>query len=190
MVENPTRPESINSNLDSLTSSQRALLAARQVDQLAPDAKQRQKAGVRAQNGSKGKAADLAAKPFEVSARMVELALAVERFGDQNLLKGVERGATSVRLAAEIATLQPQVLLLLQKLFALRFRAFGLDKDPDQSATDWLESMIEEASPSEDWLWEPDWNACPRCGGRRGAGCTLCFQMPTDPWLTPVKSKP
>src|SRR5205823_965372 len=142
----------------------------------------RQRAGGKVPEDAKDKSAAKAAKQFGVSPRSVELALVVERFGDQDLLKGVERGAISVRLAAEIAALQPQALLLLQKLLALRFRAFGLDKDPHQTAKDWLESMVEEASPSEDWLWEPDWNACPRCGGRRGAGCTLCFPMPTNPW--------
>ena len=173
-----------------LSTSQLAMAAARSVRQLSEDAEKRQKAGTRAQGDIKGKSSVLAAKRFGVSPRLVEMALEVVRFGDRDLLEGVERGAISVRLGAEIAKLQPRALLLLQKLLALRARAFDLDDDPDQWATDRLESLVEQASPSENWLREPDENTCPRCHGIPGSGCLHCFPVPTDPCRTPVKSSP
>jgi hypothetical protein len=161
-----------------LTKSQRALAAARQVLECAQDARKQRKAGIGALTVGKTKATESAAKEFAVSTRSVELALAVLRFGDPDLIRGVERGKISVRQAAGIASFQSQVCPSMLKLFALRARVFRLADDPNQWAKERLECLEATWRPQESD--EEDTGPCPRCHGEPGAGCLLCFQMPVN----------
>jgi hypothetical protein len=87
-----------------LTTSQRALTAARLARQLTPDAKKRQKAGTKAPEGAKGKSAAKAAIQFGVSTRLVELALRVLENGVRELVQSVEDGTITLSLAAKLAS--------------------------------------------------------------------------------------
>jgi hypothetical protein len=133
-------------NLSKLIESQRALLAARQREQLAKDAEQRKKASLRVRNGSKGKTAALVAKRFKVSTRLVEMAQMVLRYGDPAIVEWVEFGEITIYQADKIVSLQRQVpsaLRLIRDWLALRARAFDLDCDPDAL----LEELMAAARP-------------------------------------------
>src|SRR5262245_58923400 len=85
------------------------LCASRLVEPLAPDARQRQKAGRRALDGPKGKSAAIAGAQYGVSARAVEQARAVLARGDPDLVKAIEDGKLSISVSAKLAAKAPPV---------------------------------------------------------------------------------
>jgi hypothetical protein len=105
MVETPANSDDASPNQSPLTTSQRAMAAARLVRQLAEDAEKRQKAGTRAQNGVKGKAAARVASQHGVSTRLVELAITVRKRGAPELIQAVENGQIPVLTAAKVVKL-------------------------------------------------------------------------------------
>ena len=116
-----------------LNISQRALLAARKVEQFSSAAKQRQKAGIRVSDGHKGKAAELAAKEFSVSPRQVELGLVILRYGDPVIVEWIEYGEVTIRNAVELISVErrlPWAIALIEDWLNLCSRAFNLDKKP------------------------------------------------------------
>jgi hypothetical protein len=87
----------------------RALEAARLAAKLAPDARQRQRAGIACPDGVKGKATAKAAEQFRVSPRTVESARQVQRRGIPELVQLLEQGKISVSAAVKLASRNPHV---------------------------------------------------------------------------------
>lgn len=93
----------------SLTTSQRAMAAARRMKELAPLAHQRQQAGVKVSNGFKGKASVQAAAEQRVSPRLAELARLVRGSCVSEVVTAVESGQITVTSAAKLAKSMPHV---------------------------------------------------------------------------------
>src|SRR6266851_1529090 len=90
-----------------LTASQRAMAAAKRIENLAPLARQRQRAGVKAPDGTKGKASKQAATEEGVGTRSVELARLVRRRCMPEVVAAVESGLITVSTAAKLAKAYP-----------------------------------------------------------------------------------
>jgi hypothetical protein len=91
-----------------LSASQRAMAAGRRARELREGARQRQRAGVKAAAGTRGKASAQAAAEFHVGSRSVDQAKVVLSFGTAALVEAVERGAVSVAAGARLARLRPE----------------------------------------------------------------------------------
>ncbi len=97
---------SLNLHRRHLSTSQRALLAARSADMLEEEARQRRKSGqTLASDEAKGKSAAEAAKLTHTSTSSVERARQVLRNGSPSLVEAVQEGKVTVSRAASLAEL-------------------------------------------------------------------------------------
>jgi hypothetical protein len=132
-TDKPASVDCFNPNQSPLSHNQRALAAARQVDQFSPDAKLRQKAGTRARSGSKGKAAAIAGAQFGVSTRAVEQAIALKASGVSELLLAAQDDKITLSAAVALARQEVKTLAGLRGLLSQRART-GLGSDPARLA--------------------------------------------------------
>src|SRR6266851_10370998 len=98
-----------SSNQRPLTISQRAMSAARRMKDLSTISGQRQWAGVKAPDGTKGKASAQAATEVGISTRTAELARLVLRACTREVVAAVESGMLTVSAAAKLAKKMPDV---------------------------------------------------------------------------------
>lgn len=99
---------SVNLHRRHLTTSQRAMLAARAVDVFAHEAAQRMASGVHVEEEEKGKAREKVAEQLHVGDQSVLRAQQVLRHAAPELVAAVDAGEVAVAAAAEVAMLPPE----------------------------------------------------------------------------------
>jgi len=107
--EKPNRNGTAKANQRPPTISQRAMFAAQRMKDLATVSGQRQWAGAKAPDGTKGKASAQAASEEGVGTRTAELARLVLRACDREVVAAVESGLLTVSAAAKLAKKMPGV---------------------------------------------------------------------------------
>ena len=99
---------SVNLHRRHLTTSQRAMLAARAVDVFAHEAAQRMASGVHVEEEEKGKAREKVAEQLHVGDQSVLRAQQVLKHAAPELVAAVDAGQVAVAAAAEVAMLPPE----------------------------------------------------------------------------------